>query len=275
MVNIHDKRLGLIHYFVLLGVFLYIGLYVFWWQRGYYESEVAQGEVALKTKGYTYAYNASGAPVVFTAEDLIYPSIEKGALFIASSLLITNNQYRSICSDLDANCTSNADCSSIPPLQTGQCVNGYCQAMGWCPSENVTTGVSTQYNMTSLAPLTVWMKATVAFPTLDPDRFYSTVRDDVPIKTGPGKNMFSVDELLALANTNYKATSARGGIFLVHLKWECYLDTSAPCFPNVTTRRLDNSSLKSGFNFRTCTDRHARVVLCSLCSVTSLVRISF
>lgn len=49
------------------------------------------------------------------------------------------------------------------------------------------------------------------------------------------------------------AVRDRGGIFLVHLHWECFLDSSTPCFPNISTVRLDSLSQKSGFNFRFAT----------------------
>jgi hypothetical protein len=83
--------------------------------------------------------------------------------------------------------------------------------------------------------------------------FYTTVRTDSPILSGDGQNLFSVGDLLAQANTTYDAVRDRGGIFLVHLNWECYIDSSTPCFPVVSTRRLDSRSLKSGFNFRSAT----------------------
>ena len=62
-----------------------------------------------------------------------------------------------------------------------------------------------------------------------------------------------MSDLLRQANSSASAVSSRGGIFLVHLHWECYLDTSSPCFPNISTVRLDSLSKKSGFNFRFAT----------------------
>eukprot|EP00698_Gefionella_okellyi_P002616 TRINITY_DN12452_c0_g1_i1.p1 TRINITY_DN12452_c0_g1~~TRINITY_DN12452_c0_g1_i1.p1 ORF type:complete len:393 (-),score=71.11 TRINITY_DN12452_c0_g1_i1:114-1292(-) len=258
VVKINDRRLGLIHYTILLGIFTYIGVYVFWQQGGYYESAVATGAVALKLKGMTYSGSAS-APLVWSAEDLIWPPIEEGATFVATNIVQTDNQTRGQCGVPGMNCTTNADCPRSV-LSPGLCSNGWCQMIQWCPAENITdtpsgtvVGSSSQlFTMASAASLTIWMKATMSFPSLSTTVNYSTVSQPLPITSGPSKNLYSLAELLALAGTNASdpLTINKGAILLVTLDWVCYI-SSPVCLPTVKVTRLDNPLSGGGFNMRT------------------------
>jgi P2X purinoceptor 4 len=127
----------------------------------------------------------------------------------------------------------------------------------WCPAENVTVNntvlpdsVSQQFSIVTADDLTIWMKATMSFPSLDATRNYSTVYQQAPIKApDPHQNTFTLRELLHLTQTQYSDIIMRGCILLVKLHWECYMSDDL-CQPTVSAMRLDNASLPTGFNFR-------------------------
>jgi len=241
------------HYGILLIILLYIGLYVFWWDGGYFESQVQDGAVALKIKGQTYSINPDGTPMVWSAEDLIWPAIEPGAAFISTSIIQTNNQSRGTCGNPLRNCTKNSDCPK-DVLQTGVCSDGFCQAIQWCPAENITVddkaqGHSVGYEMEDAGSLTIWMKATMSFPALSRTVNYSTVEQADPVTSGPDKNLYSLNDLLNMTGTAQSNIRERGAILLVILRWKCFI-SSTFCFPKVEAHRLDLPE-GAGFNMRT------------------------
>lgn len=256
MVKIRDYRLGLIHYGIMLIVFAYIGVYIMWLKRGYYASSSYVGSTALKIKGMSYSLDAQGGLVPWSSEDLVQPAIEKDAAFITTSVITTANQTRGVCPGPFYNCTRDSDCNR-PPLFTGECFQGACNLWQWCPAENISAAEiayppSYESDILSANTLTVWMKATMAFPSLRPGKMYSTVNQNDPVTdpSNPQRNLFSVGDLLTMTNTQYADIMDRGCILLVKLNWECYLDSDAPCFPTVTATRLDNRTVNTGFNFR-------------------------
>ena len=170
---------------------------------------------------------------------------------------MTSNQERGFCGSPDFNCTVNSDCKVDEPLQPGLCLNGFCQMYQWCPAENITddghaanNSASIEYNIEKADSLTIWMKATLAFPSLDPNRNYSTVYQSDPVSDGRHQNLFSLGQLLTMTATSYDDIQTRGCILLVKLDWECYLNSDDVCTPVVRATRLDNRTVNTGFNFR-------------------------
>lgn len=256
-MRVHDKRLGIIHFAMIFLILCYSGLYVFYYKQGYYETEDSSGLVALKVKGDSYSIGSDGEAVIWTSEDLIQPPVEANALFVASGIYLTSNQARGTCAIPGNNCTQNSDCKKSYPAYPGICgPDGFCMMKQWCPAENITadghpTVVTEQSNIVSADVLTIWMKASIGFPELRGNRNYSTVFQDNPVPApSPFRNLFSVGDLLRMTDTRYEDIAQRGCIVLVRLKWNCYLDSADTCFPVVESARLDNRTVKTGFNVR-------------------------
>lgn len=257
-MRVRDIRLGILHYAVILVIFAYVGLYVLWWKQGYYQSATAVGEVAAKVKGDAYSHDEStGKLIPWSSEDLVQPSSERSAAFLATNVISTNNQTRGYCPIPTANCTASANCTLDLPLDPGICLGGLCMSYQWCPAENISlAGVvgtpTTNADIFGVERLTIWMKATMSFPSLDPLRNYSTVNTNTPISdpNDENRNLFSLGDLLAMTGTTYADIQERGCILLVTLSWECFLNSQTVCSPRVTAARLDNPRVSSGFNFR-------------------------
>ena len=188
MVKMVDARLGLLNYSIMLMIILYIGLFVIWYKRGYLEMEVSVGQVEVDVLGKS-SFELDGDIYVVDAIDMTDPAIENGALFVISREE-TVKQTRGQCGNPERLCDTNTDCPIELPFAKGVCVEGFCEELGWCPpldpSDPETTLVR-QFN--NPANLTLWVRASISFPSLDPKATYTTMEDERPIYRADNPDM--------------------------------------------------------------------------------------
>jgi len=70
-------------------------------------------------------------------------------------------------------------------------------------------------------------------------------------------NQFAIRDLLELAGTTYDMVKQTGCVLSVSLEWNCYVDDTADCIPEVRVQRLDLSEYARGFSFQTA-DRYTQ-----------------
>ena len=87
-VRMLDRRLGYLCWSVRLLVWGYIVGYVFIANEGYTQQETAHGHVLTSVEGSTFSMTRTGARA-WDAVDASRPSLENGALFIATQVLHT------------------------------------------------------------------------------------------------------------------------------------------------------------------------------------------
>merc|ERR1740133_56983 len=125
-----DKKLGITFYCIQLCIVAYIVGYMFIYQKEYLALEQAKGAVVTHVYGDVVA--ASSGKVgsrYFSSEELTYPGLENGNVFIATRQNV-HLQKRDVCEDPEMPCTTAADCTS---WGKGTCSeNGFCIEPSWC-----------------------------------------------------------------------------------------------------------------------------------------------
>lgn len=245
-VNISDRWLGISFNVSTVGILLYIFVFVFYWEQGYLEFEQARGAVVTHVNGDTISVSTRKPGTrFFTAEDLIYPGLANGNVFVTTRLTVMK-QSRGICEDQKMPCTLDADCSSVEDVE-GRCTeNGFCDEPAWCDDEP-----NPEHYQIDSADLQIWVKSSIQFLTLNPNKIYSTEVDHPYPELG--WNTFSVQELLKrcnLAPVLYEEVAELGAAIEVQLNWHCDISQDK-CSPTIHAKRLDTifSQEHIGFKF--------------------------
>jgi len=218
------------------------------------------GYVSLKTKsntsiGYT---NASGVITPWDAQDVVIPPEEEGAVFIATSYQVVYNQTRGECSSADAPCPCDKIAGAATPygVIVNQCnaSSNQCLQSSWCPSAPVTVPFEPApseliYGVNSF---TIFAKVSAKWPEWG--YFVSNYNESI-ISNGItlGYNLFTVDDVLQAAGTNFSAVQRNGAVILGTAHYDCNFDLDLDlCQPNWTFVRIDavfNNSNGSNFYF--------------------------
>jgi len=232
-VQFLDRKLGITFYLINLLIAAYIVGYMFIYEKGYLEFEQAKGAVVTHVYGDAFAVSTGkAAERYFSTEELTYPGLENGNVFIASRLTV-NTQKRGVCEDLQMPCSADSDCSSFVG---GTCTtNGFCMERSWCSSTEEKPEI---YEMDT-GNLQVWTRSTIQFVKIAPKRVYSTEMEDPSPKSG--YNTFTIRELLLKCEplpVRYEEVAELGAIIEVQFFWECGVKAKV-CHPTVKARRLD------------------------------------
>lgn len=181
-VRMLDRRLGYLCWSVRLLVWGYIVGYVFIANEGYTQQETAHGHVLTSVEGSTFSMTRTGARA-WDAVDASRPSLENGALFIATQVLHTQGQVMGNCTSPTKKCSLDADCEKRPPLAEGICSAGMCWEMQWCPAQSETGSDLTDiHSLEGSDGFTIWFKAAIQFTSLDATRIFSTMAEHVPVR---------------------------------------------------------------------------------------------
>jgi len=129
-------------------------------------------------------------------------------------------------------CSAASDCTEAVG---GTCSEaGFCSEPSWCAVEEVP-----EIYELEVGELFVWVKSSIQFVKLAPDKIYSTEHGHAyPAR---GVNLFSVRDLLMMCTpvpVRYEEISKLGAAIEVQFIWNCNLD-QARCVPEVSARRLD------------------------------------
>jgi len=276
-VRMLDRRLGLLCWLIRVIVAAYVIGYVFIYCEGYTATEKGVGHVISQISGATYS-TYSGSPRTWDAVDAVQPALENGAAFVSTQVYLTPGQTSGTCPSPSKQCTDNSDCTGRSDynehISTGQCTNSMCSENQWCPAFSDASVSTTQnHQLQGADTLSLWVKASIAFPSLDASRIFSTIDEEKPgaysggtgagitnVVTGPssttigdGSSMppdqFTVGELLELAGTSYDTVKSTGCVLAVSTLWDCFVDNTQPCYPTINVQRLDLSTRRNGFSY--------------------------
>jgi len=257
-----DRRLGITYYVLCALVAGYIIGYMFIYKKGYLQYEQANGATVTHVFGDAVAESSGNAGSrYFSTEELIYPGLENGAVFVATRQVV-HRQFRGYCEDPRVACISNADCTRGG---AGTCTeNGFCKEHSWC-----TQSATPEIYELDTGTLLIWLRSTIQYLKIAPTEVFSSeMHDPAPRR---GQNVFSVRELLMMCKplpVRYEEVAELGAVIEVQLFWECFVksnnivtsifslfksedDKNDDCKPSVQARRLDTvfDSDNIGFGF--------------------------
>lgn len=153
-VSILDRYLGMTAIMLQLGIVSYIVFYVFMIDEGYLAYEQAFGIATASVTGDVLSMSA-GSTVAryFSADELVYPPLENGNIFVTTKLDIYE-QTRKVCRDPSMPCMTDVNCS----IGVGAvCTDGLCEEPSWCSD-----GPPESYSLdTSL--FQIWIRTAIQF----------------------------------------------------------------------------------------------------------------
>jgi hypothetical protein len=232
-VTFLDRYLGITFYAMAFLIGAYILGYIFIYDKGYLEYEHAKGAVATHVYGdATGISSGKKATRFFSSEEITYPGLENGNVFVATRQII-HRQMRGMCEDAYMPCMMDSDCSTGGG---GYCSkNGLCMENSWCDQEEVPEDYEISTNN-----LQIWARSSIQFLKLNAERVYST-ESEAPVPQ-PGYNTFTVDDLLMKCEplpVRYEEVAELGAAIEVQFRWECAVMSKEACKPEVHVRRLD------------------------------------
>jgi len=257
-VKFLDRKLGCTYITVMICIVAYIVGYMFIYSKGYLELEQAKGAVVTHVHGDALSVS-SGKPATryFSVDELTYPGLENGNLFVATRQAV-HRQKRGICLDDSMPCVTDGDCT---PGGNGHCDSnaGFCVESSWCDQEEQPE----LYELDS-GGLQIWARSTIQFVKLAPERVFSTESDSHEPRSG--YNAFSVRDLLMLCKplpVRYEEVAELGAVIEVQFYWECNVKKDSECHPTIKARRLDTvfdpDYIGFGFNYAEYIDDDHRI----------------
>mmetsp|Transcript_23514 Transcript_23514/g.44324 ORF Transcript_23514/g.44324 Transcript_23514/m.44324 type:complete len:389 (+) Transcript_23514:114-1280(+) len=242
-VEIRDKWLGIIQCTMQTTMVTYIVFGIFIYSQGYLDYEPSRGAIATHVHG-DFVAVSSGKPKVryFTAEEVTHPGLENGNVFVTTREAITR-QRRGVCEDKTMPCETDEDCHA---QVDGKCSEkGFCVEPSWCPVEEA----DEVYELDQVADLAIWVKSSIQFVGMAPDRIWSTEENHAYPE--PGYNLFTVRDLLLLCEptpVRFEEISKLGAAIEVQFVWNCHISNDK-CKPGVKVRRLDTLFDENQFGY--------------------------
>eukprot|EP01119_Soliformovum_irregulare_P012395 TRINITY_DN3218_c2_g1_i1.p1 TRINITY_DN3218_c2_g1~~TRINITY_DN3218_c2_g1_i1.p1 ORF type:complete len:234 (+),score=55.67 TRINITY_DN3218_c2_g1_i1:104-805(+) len=211
IVQIRNWKLGVIHYATQLLILGFVIGFIIIYKKGYQSQGGLVGNVSIKLKGTAWIIDNNNETQVWDEYDLS-PMPSTDTFFLTSNVHTTPRQSRGTCMDPENNitCTQDSDCAG--PKSAGEGImNGICNTTAkqcvlkaWCPMENENENSGIQ----GLDQMTAFIKVQVYFPN------YGIYRNNVNGSAGQltnNYNLFTVEKLLSMANTNYQEIQKNGG----------------------------------------------------------------
>jgi hypothetical protein len=229
----------------------YVIGYVFILDKGYLKSESSYGLIVTAVRGDVVADSQSGdgGKQYFSAEDITYPGLENGNIFITTKIEM-QKQKRGVCEDMTLQCHTVDDCSKDVGAEcTG---NRFCKEPSWCDE-----GPKSVYKLDS-DKAQMWVKSSIQFSkqltgTHEPV-LYANAMDRPILYPAPNFNTFSVRDILQACDppVQFEEVSELGAAIEVQFIWNCQVDnTLHKCEPIIHARRVDSAfdSTTIGFGF--------------------------
>jgi len=213
-----------------------------------------QGYVSTKVKG--VAFNTSenyDEWSFFESVDLVQPAIEMDGLFITTALTQTW-QARGVCEGEDE-CNDDDDCTADAHdnngVNTGECLDGWCQQYRYCPPENDTIVIDKQ--LIGVENFTIFIKVAVEFWDFG---VFMINTEDIS-GTGSlvdGYNLFRLSDILDECDIDIDNIMETGSVISGKVYYDCNFDEGKDCspYPEFTweNEETNEDSVSSGFNFR-------------------------
>ncbi|XP_056393211.1 P2X purinoceptor 6 [Hyla sarda] len=264
-----NRKIGIFHRLLQLGILCYIVGWVFIVKKGYQESDsdphisvITKLKGASVTKGFREFQER-----LWDAADFVKPSQGENVLFLVTNFISTPGQKLGLCPEsptiLNGRCTEDSNCTEGEPvisgngIKTGKCNTTHftCEIYGWCPVE--------EPHLISKIPLheaenfTLFIKNEVHFSkfnfsrsnmkqTSDTTYFKTCTYDPV---SSPYCSIFKISEMVTKAGHSFTELAFLGGVVRIDITWNCDLDQSeSACKPQYSFRLQDIKN-----NFRTAT----------------------
>ena len=235
-VLIKSKSLGVLYYFLVACVSVYIVGFLLYREHGYQKTVPAEGVLAIKVKG-TAATNdtQTGEKRVYDANDLVQYSSD--GVFVATRLVNTR-QAKGTCLGVseDEMCTRTKNrcvqgAYSRNGRQTGRCLPStsdpnsahFCEIKGWCPAEAEED--DDVLPLENVGNFTVFIRMNVKFPGMYNENG-EEMRWDNANGTEPtmGWNLFSLENITQTNDKNFTEISTYGSDQLLNVYFDCNLD---------------------------------------------------
>lgn len=249
-VQFRDRILGITNYSIMLAIMVYIIGYVFIYDEGYLKSEASYGLTVTQIRGDVVAdaQIGDGGGMYFAADDMAYPGLENGNLFITTKINM-QKQERGVCEDLNMQCRSNDDCSKDVGAECTS--NRFCKEPAWCD-----VGGPQVYKLAS-DTTQMWVKSSIQYSkqlTMGAPIQYANEMDKPILYPAPNFNTFSVRDILQACDppVQFEEVSELGAAIEVQFIWDCQVDHIRHyCEPKIHARRADSlfDSSSIGFSF--------------------------
>lgn len=226
IVKIQDRNLGMLYWFIVTLVILYIVIFALGMEGRHQYQEPGVGTVITRFKGKGFSGNRA-----FDEADLRYPEVEPYGAFILTKQIMMNQKIE-MCVDFENPC---------PCRKGAECVDGFCKDQSWCPSLGEGNAESPQGAaidvITGLANTIVEIHSGIAFPGIGN---YFWVTGASPL----GKNEFrniTLEDLVSRADppTKLEDIMDTGALIGVSFFWNCDV-LGDECEPAAVVKRLDN-----------------------------------
>jgi len=111
VVEIHNWKLGLLHYGIQFAILLYVFVYVIGIKKGYQGTGTLIGSTNIKVKGNAFIIT-DGNYQIWDEHDAIQPAKEVDAFFVTTNFQITYSQSRGVCvgQNKDSFCNATIPC---------------------------------------------------------------------------------------------------------------------------------------------------------------------
>ncbi|XP_076867895.1 P2X purinoceptor 1 isoform X2 [Brachyhypopomus gauderio] len=271
-VLVRNRRVGIACRIIQLGVLAYIIGWVFIYEKGYQNEDIAIYSVLTKMKGVGYT-QINGVEKIWDMSDYVFPEQGDDSFVVMTNFIITLGQTQSKCpelSDPKNNCVSDADCErgqfkrTGNGYMTGKCVNTThtCEIVTWCPVED-DRNIPNPPHLLAAENFTLFIKNSITFPVFDVDRSNLVESVDAnylksclyhPV-TDPLCPIFKLGDIVRLSGFNFTEIARVGGSIGILIEWECDLDYNIKyCQPKYAFHGLYGSGTTGqasvGYNFR-------------------------
>ncbi|KAG8597948.1 hypothetical protein GDO81_002439 [Engystomops pustulosus] len=214
-----NRKIGVFHRLLQLGVLIYVIGWVFIVKKGYQECDKDPHiSVITKMKGASVTKNFKDLQErLWDVADFVKPAQGENVLFLVTNFISTPGQILGLCPE-------------VRSIKTGKCntTQFTCEIYGWCPVENP-----------DLIPSNT-------NKTLEQTYLRSCTYDPL---SSPYCPVFKVSEMMKQAGHTFTELSFLGGVVGIDIMWNCDLDQSdSTCKPQYLFRLQDRKN-----NFRTAT----------------------
>eukprot|EP00753_Platysulcus_tardus_P007600 PLAT15299.1.p1 GENE.PLAT15299.1~~PLAT15299.1.p1 ORF type:complete len:420 (-),score=179.21 PLAT15299.1:69-1328(-) len=236
------RRLVLLHYGLMLLLFLYVLDFQIISNHGYQRIEPLVGTSNMKVFGVTEAKEVnSRRTVLHDARDLVVPSRENGASFITTRYTRVPFQTRGTC-DEDVPCSCPPDrlqcraCTvgnntDLDGILTGRCSrNKRCEVRAWCPTMNV--ALLERHAEEVALPGTASFRVAIRL-----DGKFAALEESVVHRLE-----YNLSTIVKAAGMDWQESYRLGAVIYMEAYYDCDLDggVGADCLPKMKFFHIDD-----------------------------------